>query len=52
MLLTKLVLTTELAKVLINTREAIEEAKRRTKNTREQLRKERKRIAIIAKGQV
>ena len=51
-LLTKSVLTTESAKALINAREAAEEAKRRTKNTREQLRKERKRIATIAKGQV
>ena len=51
-LLTKLVLTTKLAKALINAKEAVEEAKQRTKNTREQLRKERKRIAIITKGQV
>jgi len=48
-LLTESVLTTESAKALINAREATEEAKQRTKNTREQLRKERKEIAIIAK---
>jgi len=34
-LLIKSVLTTKLAKALINAREAIEEAKQRTKNTRE-----------------
>ena len=49
MLLTELVLTTKLAKALINAREVVEEAKRRTKNTRERLRKERKRIAITTK---
>ena len=49
-LLTKLVLTTESAKALINAREAIEEAKQRAKNTRTRLRKERKEIAIIAKA--
>ena len=48
-LLTESVLTTKSAKALINAREAAEEAKQRTKNTREQLRKERKEIAIIAK---
>jgi len=51
-LLTKSVLTTKSAKALINAREAIEEAKQRTKNTREQLRKERKETAITAKAQV
>ena len=49
---TESVLTTKSAKALINAREATEEAKRRTKNTREQLREGRKRIATIAKGQV
>ena len=47
---TKLVFTTEWAKVLINAREAAKETKQRTKNTRGQLRKERKEIAIIAKA--
>jgi len=51
-LLTESVLTTESAKALINAREAVEEAKQRTKNTREQLRKERKEIATIIKVQV
>ena len=46
----KLVLTTKLAKALINAREAVEEAKQRTKNIRERLRKERKEIAIITKA--
>ena len=46
-LFTKLVLTTELAKVLINTREAVEEAKWRIKNTRQQHRKEKKEIVIV-----
>ena len=45
----KLVLTTKLAKALINAREAIEEAKQRARNTRKWLRKEKKEIAIIAK---
>ena len=52
MLLTKSVLTTKLAKALVNAREAAEEAKQRTKNTREQLRKERKEVATIVKVQV
>jgi len=47
-----LILTTELAKALINAKEATEEAKQRTKNIRERLRKEGKEIAIIAKAQV
>jgi len=47
---TKSVLTTESAKALIDAREAAEEAKQRTKNIRERLRKERKEIAIIAKA--
>jgi hypothetical protein len=41
-----------LAKALINAREAAEEAKQRTKNIRERLRKERKEIATITKAQV
>ena len=50
MLSTKSVLTTKWAKALIDTKEAAEEAKQRTKNTKGQLRKERKEIAIIAKA--
>jgi len=49
---TKLVLTTEWAKALLDAREATEEAKQRAKNTRTRLRKERKEIATIAKAQV
>jgi len=47
---TESVLTTEWAKALIDAKEAAEEAKQRTKNTRYRLRKERKDIATIIKA--
>jgi len=47
-----LVLTTKSAKALINAKEAVNEAKQRAKNTREQLRKERKEVAMVTKVQV
>ena len=50
MLSTESVLTTEWAKALLDAREAAEEAKQRAKNTRTRLRKERKKIATIAKA--
>ena len=47
-----MVLTTKSAKALINAKEAVNEAKQRAKNTREQLRKERKEVAMVTKVQV
>ena len=49
---TKSVFTTKQAKALINAKEAAEEAKQKTKNTRGRLRKKRKEIATITKAQV